>query len=256
MMIAAILLTAFINVSAQNGSPPAVSFAGETLKYEGKVTKILRGMSVADLTFKTESVPNSDRLVIRAEAVSKGTLLKLFRFSFLQQYDSTVDTTFRIFKTVKHDVQKERVRDSEAVFDYRDKRVTFVETDPKDPMRPPRKIASEIDATMYDMISAIYALRLLPIAVGKNFEFSVSDSGLVYKVPFAVTKREMQKTVLGNVWCFRIEPEIFGPGRLIGQKGKMVIWVVDDARHTPVKGQINTQYGKFDIKLKSASVVN
>ena len=57
----------------------------------------------------------------------------------------------------------------------------------------------------------------------------------MYKIPFAVTGREMQKSVLGKTWCLRVEPEIFGEDRLIEQKGNMVIWVVDDARHTPVR---------------------
>jgi hypothetical protein len=256
----AILLLSFSAMSGvfAQSAPAAGSakmFAGETLKFEGKINKVLRGMSVADLSFNAIIPPNSNDLLIKSEAVSKGTVLKLFRYSFLQQYDSTVDTTsLRILRTVKHDVQKERVRDSEAVFDYKDKRVRFVETDPKDPMRPPRRIASEIGDNVLDMISAIYALRTLPLAVGQKHEFWVSDSGLVYKIPFAVTAREMQKTALGKVWCLRVEPEVFGEDRLIEQKGKMVIWVVDDPRHTPVRSEISTQYGRFDIKLKSASV--
>jgi hypothetical protein len=256
----ALVFVAFSAISLCFGqSAPAVDsgrmFAGETLKYEGKINKILHGMSVADLTFNAIVPPNSDELLIKSEAVSKGTLLKLFRYSFLQEYDSTVDTrSFRILRTVKHDVQKERIRDSEAVFNYKDNRVTFVETDPKDATRPPRRIASEIGDNALDMISAIYALRTLPLAVGQKHEFWVSDSGLVYKIPFKVTGREMQKTVLGKVWCLRVEPEIFGEDRLIEQKGNMVIWVVDDSRHTPVRSQISTQFGKFDIKLKSASV--
>ena len=230
-------------------------FAGETLKYEGKINKMLTGLSVADLTFEALLMPGSDELLIKSEAVSKGTLLKLFRYSFVQKYDSTIDAkAFRILRTTKHDVQKERVRDSDAVFDYKDKRVRFVETDPKDPMRPPRRIASEIGDNMLDMISAIYALRTMPLAVGQKHEFSVSDSGLVYKVPFAVTAREMQKTIFGKVNCLRIEPEIFGENRLIEQKGKMTIWVVDDARHTPVRSRITTRYGTIEIKLRAASV--
>jgi len=258
IVISIVAVSVAIGVIAQSAPPvdSARMFAGETLKYEGKMDKILHGISVADLSFNAIIPPNSNELLIRSEAVSKGTLLKLFRYSFLQQYDSTVDTkTFHILKTVKHDVQKERIRDSEAVFNYTDKRVTFVETDPKDPMRPPRRIASEIDSHMLDMISAIYALRALPLAVGQRHEFSVSDSGLVYKIPFLVTAREMQKTVLGKMWCLRIEPEIFGENRLIEQKGEMVIWVTDNDRHTPVRSQIKTQYGKFDIKLKSAAVM-
>ena len=180
----AILVVVLLGLSSViSQSAPRVNaaqmFAGETLKYEGKVNKILHGITVADLTFSAIYSPSSDELLIRSEANSKGTLLKIFRYSFLQQYDSTIDANlFRIVKTVKHDVQKDRVRDSEALFDYKDKRVTYVETDPKDPMRPPRRIASEIGDEMLDMISAIYALRTLPLAVGQKHEFQVSDSGL------------------------------------------------------------------------------
>lgn len=255
-----IIVTALFAVTAvaQPAPTPNASnaagrmFAGETLNYDGKLNKIVNGISVGEISFTASAAPGSNELLIKSEAVSKGTLLKLFRFSFLQQYESTVDlANFQILKTTKHDVQKERVRDSEAVFDYREKRVTYVETDPKDRNRPPRRIASEIGDRISDMISAIYSLRLMPLAVGKRFELTLSDSGLVYKVPVVVTARELQKSVIGKVWCFRVEPEIFGQNRLIERTGKMVIWMTDDPRHTPVHAQINTEYGKIDIKLKS-----
>jgi hypothetical protein len=118
-------------------------------------------------------------------------------------------------------------------------------------MRPPRRIASEIGDQLYDMISAIYAVRLMPLAVGQRVELNVSDSGLIYKVPFSVTAREVQKTILGKVACFRVEPDIFGPGRLIERKGKMIIWMTADERHIPVRAQLNTEFGKVDVKLKS-----
>lgn len=249
----AISLTALGAVNAQQ--PTARMFDGETLKYEGKSSKLKITMTIADLTFNAAVAPNSNDLVIKSEAVSKGSLLKLFRYSFLQQYESTANLdSFRILKTTKHDVQKQRVRDSLAIFDYKDKMVSYVETDPKDPTRPPRKIASAIGEQVYDMISAIYAVRLLPLAVGKKYEFSVSDSGLVFKIPFKITAREQQNTALGKVWCFRVEPEIFGTGRLIERKGNMVIWMTDDDRRTPVRSQIKTDFGKFDVKLKSSAI--
>ena len=246
-----LVLAGCVSVPAQvNDSAPFA--AGETLTYEGKLSKIINGISVADLTFTLGRT--GDEYLIKAEARSKGTLLKLLRFSFVQQLESTVDARrFRAVKTVKHDVQKDRVRDSEAVFDYRQKRVTFVESDPKEPMKPPRKIASKIDESTHDLISAIYNLRMLPLAVGKTFEMSISDSGLVYEIPVRVTGRILLKTVLGRVWCFRVEPDVFGAGRLIESKGKMVIWITDDARRIPVRSQVNANIGKVDIKLRSAA---
>lgn len=252
------ILAGIANVFAQPASSTNVSptsiFDGETIKYEGKLNRFKLSFSVAELTFTTSRVANSNDLFVKAEAVSKGTLLSIFRFSFLQQVNSTIATNeFRILKTVKRDVQKERVRESEAIFDYKDKRVTYIETDPKDKMRAPRRIASEIPDLTQDMVSGIYYLRLQQLAVGKRFEVQVSDSGLVYKVPIVVTAREQQKTPLGKSWCWRIEPEVFGMGRLIEQKGKMVIWITDDDRRIPVRSQVNSEYGKIDIKLKSYS---
>ena len=227
---------------------------GETLSYEGKISKIIRGIAVADLTFTLQKAPNGEDYLVKAEAKSKGTLLKLFRFSFLQEVESSIDSdNFRATRTVKHDVQKERVRDSEAVFDYSERRVTYVETDPNEPMRPPRRIASEIDNDVsHDLISSLYSLRLMPLAVGKSFRISISDSGLVYDIPVRVTAREQQKTIFGKQWCFRIEPGVFGTNRLIEREGDMTIWVTDDARRLPVRSVVNSPYGKIDIRLKSA----
>ncbi len=239
------------NGSTVRKSRPFVD--GETLTYEGKISKIIRGIAVADLTISLAKQPNSDDFLVKVEAKSKGTLLKLFRFSFVQEMQTSIDSSnFRALRTVKHDVQKERVRDSEALFDYRERRVTYVETDPNQPMRPPRRIASEIDDVSHDLISGLYSLRLMPLAVGKSFRMSVSDSGLVYDVPVRVTARELQRTIFGKQWCFRVEPEVFGPNRLIEREGSMIIWITDDARRLPVRSQVNSPYGRIEIKLKTA----
>ena len=239
-MIVAIAVALAASASAQQTVPFE---DGETLTYEGKVSKIIQGIAVADLTFTVDRAADADYL-IKAEARSKGSLLKLFRFSFLQKLETTIDDdAFRVTRTVKHDVQKDRVRDSEALFNYGDKRVTYTEVDPKDPMRPPRKIASEIEGTTHDLVSGVYTLRMLPLAVGKTFHLKISDSGLVYDVPVKVTAREMQKTEIGKVMCFRVEPQVFGPGRLIENDGSMVIWITDDARRLPVRSRVDASVG-------------
>jgi hypothetical protein len=249
------LITAF-GVFAQNGAKlEARPFGvGEVLVYEGKFSKIISGISVADLTFSVDAAPTGGDFLIRSEARSKGTLLKLFRFSFLQQLESTVDDQkFRVVRSVKYDQQKDRIRNSEADFDYDANRVTYVETNPKEPMRPPRKIASAIKETTQDLVSGIYAVRLLPLAVGKTFLMTISDSGMVYEVPVRVSLREKINSVIGKVWCFRIEPEIFGPKHLIEDDGQMIIWMTDDERRLPVKSQIKTSFGKIEVKLKKST---
>ena len=115
------MATTFRKVAYSTVSPLAAApfVQGETLAYEAKINKILRGIPAADLTFTVVPTDTSEGFTVKARAVSKGTLLKLFRYSFLQQYQSDIDPVrFRALKTTKHDVQKERIRDSEAVFNY------------------------------------------------------------------------------------------------------------------------------------------
>ncbi|MGE0244255.1 MAG: DUF3108 domain-containing protein [Pyrinomonadaceae bacterium] len=252
-LFAAIGLAQESFISSPSPEPAALPFStGETLSYEGKLSKIISGITVADLTFTVLEPPAKGQMQVKAEARSKGTLLKLFRFSFLQTIESTFRPDARVFQTKKLDVQKERVRESEADFDYGELRVTYTETNPKEPMSPPRKIASEIKPETYDMVSAIYRLRMLPLQVGSLVELTVSDSGLVYRVPVKVTARERVKTIFGKVWCLKVEPDVFGPDRLIEREGSMVIWLTDDARKIPVRSLVHSPVGKVDIKLKAA----
>jgi len=254
----AFLLSAFFAIfltgaSAQTDNIKPYNL-GETLTYEAKFSKIIKGVAVADLNFTVGSAANGKDYLIKSQAKSKGTLAKLFRFSFLQEMESTVDAQrLHVLKSTRHDVQRERIRDSEALFDYINKKVTFTETNPNDPMRAPRIVATQIESGTQDLITGLYMLRSLPLAVGKTFELLVSDSGAFYKVPVRVTAREKQKSMLGTQWCFRLEPEIFGANRLIDQeeKGSMIIWITDDARRMPVRAQINASLGRVEVKLKS-----
>lgn len=252
-----ILALFHVSAFAQSKSKIESYKLGETLTYEGKYSKaIFRGIAVADFNFTVRKTSDGENFFIKSEAKSKGTLIKLLGYKFYQNFQSTVDGgKLRILRTVKRDEQDERIRDSEAIFDYQSKKVIFVETDPNDMSRPPYRVASPIELDTQDIVSAIYTLRGLPLAVGKIFELTVSDSGLVYKIPVRVTAREQQKSILGKVLCFRVEPEVFGMNRLIEQEGSMIIWITDDARRLPVRAQINASIGRFEVKLKQMKFV-
>lgn len=251
-----IVSLAFSIANAQGNITQSPYTDGETLVYEGKASKaIFRGISVADIKFAVSAAPNKKDFIVESEAVSKGSLLRIFRFKFLERISSTVDgKTFSVLRSVKRDEQGNRVRDSEATFDYAQKKVTYVETDPNDTARPPRRIASAIENNTYDLVSGVYAMRRLPLAVGKTFYLNVSDSGLIYKVPVRVTAREMQNSVLGKKICFRVEPDIFGDGRMIEQKGSMILWITDDERRLPLRAQLNTNIGRIEVKLRKAEI--
>lgn len=228
--------------------------AGETLRYAAKYSKtVLRGIEIADVNFSVERVADSRNYAVKSTVESKGTLSGLVLKDFLQKYESTVDgRNFSILETVKSDSQGKRLRESRAIFDYKAGKVVYVETDPNDAARSPLHVASKVEAGTQDLISAVYALRRLSLAVGKDFEVKVSDSGLVYTIPVRVTAREQQKSIVGKVWCFRVEPQVFGKNRLVEKDGTMIFWITDDARRLPVRAQINVDVGRVEVKLKAA----
>lgn len=107
---------------------------------------------------------------------------------------------------------------------------------------------------MNDLVSAAYRIRMMPLKVGDKFNVEVSDSGLIYSIPVTVLKRERQKTELGKIWCYRVDPEIFGPNRLIEGEGSMSIWFADNPQRTPVRAVVKFKYGKFDIRIQDPKV--
>ena len=223
---------------------------GEELTYVGKYKPFLLSFTIADLSFKIGEIENSPNYLVESKATSRGTLTKLFSFSFLQKIDSTVDSEkLQVLKTKKLDDQGKRVRESEANFDYENQKVTYIETDPKDPKRPPRNVASPIEPNTQDVVSAVYMLRRMPLAVGKIFIIKISDSGLVYDVRINVTGRKRKGSPLGKKWCFIVEPDIFGEGKFIEQKGSLKIWITDDDERIPIRAELDTKLGKVEIKL-------
>ena len=252
IFLAILIAASWVAVPAQPSAANAFPFAaGERLTYEGKIHKFV-SITIGDMMFEVADV-SRDKVRLRVEARSRGTMLKLFRYSFFQTMDTTADPRdLHAFDSKKHDIQKDKIRDSVTTFDYDRKMVTWVEANPDEPARPPRTIASDLPGPTHDIVTGIYFLRTLPLRVGFTTTIDVSDSGLVYNIPIRVAARERQKTIFGNVWCWRVEPEMFGPGRFFEQKGSMQIWITDDPRHIPVRARVNAEVGKVDIKLKSA----
>lgn len=235
----------------------------EELVYEGEFTRaIFRGIDIAELRFSADRTQDSStnpqsgnqpaayRFVIDAE--SKGILRKLFRIDFHQHVESMVEPqSFSVLRTTKLDEQGKRKRVSEAIFDKNAGKVIWTERDPNDPARAPRVVTNEMSGAVQDIASGFYYLRTLPLEVGKSFDLLISDSGQVYHIPVAVTERKKMKTVIGEVQTLKVEPEIFGEGRLLRGKGKLTLWFSDDARHIPVRARINNEMGTLDVKLKS-----
>lgn len=238
----------------------------EELVYVAEFSRaLLKRVDVADFRFTASKQPAlekvSDRVPARdksgasyllkftGDVSSKGFFAKLFNLRFREQIESIVDpASFTVTRTNKVDEQGKRARISETV--YRDGRVIWIERDPNNPSRPPREVVATFAGQVQDVLSAIYFLRTQPLEVGRSFDITVSDSGVVYQIPVQVIEKKRKKTALGRVEAFRVDPQVFGPNRLISEEGQFSIWITNDTRRVPVSARIKLKYGTFDITLR------
>jgi Protein of unknown function (DUF3108) len=232
---------------------------GEELHFEAEFSRaLLRNIDVADLKFRATRTPldaaesKPYALTFSADVASKGFFARLFNLKFRERVESTVEPmSFTVEKTTILDEQGKRVRTTESTFDRSQGKMTWTLRDPNNPDTEPRRAIADFSGQLQDVLSAIYFIRTQPLAVGKTFEVFVGDGGKVYKIPVKVVEKKRMKTILGRVNVLRVNPELFGPERLIDQeKGEFSIWITDDAQHIPVGGRVKTDYGTFDIKLK------
>jgi hypothetical protein len=242
---------------AQQAAANPVSFArGEELFYEAEFKKgLLRGANVGEFRFsaRPEQDAAGDPLHLVGDVVSKGFFTKLAGIHFHEHVESIVDPDqFMVLRTNKLDEQGKRVRVSDATFDHEKRKVTWTERDPNQ-NQPPRITSLDFSEPIQDVLSMIYFVRLQKLEVGKSFEIPVSDSGQVYRMTVAVVERKRIKCVLGRVNAIRIEPAMFGEGRMLRSEGKISIWITEDSRHLPVWAHINLNVGTVDIKLKRVS---
>jgi hypothetical protein len=97
--------------------------------------------------------------------------------------------------------------------------------------------------TNQDVLTVIYYLRTRKLEPGKSFDVPVTDAGKVFTLSVAVAERKEIDTVLGRVSTIRIEPALFGDNAAVRAKGKLSIWVTDDARRLPVRAQSKSRHG-------------
>lgn len=241
---------------------------GEELHFEAEFSRsLLRKIDVADLKFRAARTPieaastqaadaQQYALTFHADVSSKGFFAKLFNLKFREQVESTVEpVTFTVQRTKILDEQGKRVRTTESTFDRTKGKMTWTSRDPNNPSAEPRHAITDFSGQLQDVLSAIYFIRTQPLKVGAEFEIFIGDGGRVYKIPVKVVEKRRMKTILGRVNVLKVNPELFGPERLIEEeKGEFSIWVTDDARRIPVGGKVKTDYGTFDIKLKKFAV--
>jgi Protein of unknown function (DUF3108) len=251
------LALASVVVHAQETRRQPLPFErGEELIYGAEFTRgLLRGVDVAEFRFKAvrEHIARGgdDDVVLRitGDVVSKGLFTRIAGFKFHHHVESTADAEpFRALRTDKVEESGKRKRVLDAVYDHEKSRVLWREVSPN-----PQAGYFDFSEPIQDVLTVIYYLRTQKLEPGKSFDVPVTDAGKVFTLSVAVVERKEIDTVLGRVSTIRIEPALFGDNAAVRAKGKLAIWVTEDARRLPVRAQLKVEMGTFDIKLKQVS---
>jgi len=107
-----------------------------------------------------------------------------------------------------------------------------------------------IDPFTQDVLSAFYYVRTQPLAVGKSFELAAVSGKKKYVLQVLCLREETVTVPAGSYPCIVLQPVLKEDG-LFKAKGKLWIWVTEDARHLPVKMQSDIPVGSIKAELVS-----
>jgi hypothetical protein len=109
-----------------------------------------------------------------------------------------------------------------------------------------------IEPFTHDVLSAFYYIRTRPLQVGDSFDLAAVSGKKKYNLRVICHGRETVKVPAGEFKTLMVEPVLKGDG-LFKAKGKLIIWVTDDAHHVPVKMQSKIPVGSIKAELVSKS---
>jgi|GEM_PF-317474 len=135
--------------------------------------------------------------------------------------------------------------DSEMTYDQFQQRVI---------MDQGRKIVPA-PAWTQDILSEFYYFRTLNYKIGDELQIPVvADDGKTYDLRVKVLRKERISVPAGSFDCVVVEPYLLFEG-LFKHKGKLHIWITDDARKVPVLIKSEIVIGSINIVLRDATVV-
>jgi hypothetical protein len=117
----------------------------------------------------------------------------------------------------------------------------------------PSKLGSGGLPGTYDMLSALYRLRALPLADGARYSLGVSSDTTQYQVELKVSGHELIKTNVGSFSC--IVTEVHVPHDSSVDKFRIRIYFSEDERHVPILITAKHQAGEIRAELAGSQLL-
>jgi hypothetical protein len=222
-----------------------VPFAvGETLEYDVSWSSFLTAGSATLKVQEKKPAYGSRAYYIYGEGRPVSLIARLYPVYY------KVDTLLDVFTllpqrgSIYSDENGQR-RTQVALFDRRAGTVTYG-------LRPGTVASTTVAVPplTQDALSAIYALRAMPLLEGARIAMPVFDRGVLHAVRITVGAKERVKTAAGVFRAWRIAPVVTNTEGRQGYSG-LVIWISDDARRLPVRLEAELAVGRFVLALRA-----
>lgn len=110
---------------------------------------------------------------------------------------------------------------------------------------------TSIPGCVTDVLSGIFYVATQPLEVGHDLRFPLADGGKVVAVTMKVEAKETVVTPAGTFSTIRVEPT--ADAGVVKNRGTILIWYSDDARHLPVQVRARLFWGTITMRLTSYS---
>jgi hypothetical protein len=230
-------------------APPALSvpfIPGETLTYDVSWSSFITAGTATLSVAKQPGSEDADGYYLLGEGRTTGLVAKLYKLYY--RVDALLDPASLLPRRASIYSEEGRRRRTKIFrFDRAADRAEYeFQT-----ATLTRKTFPVPEASR-DILSAIYALRALPLEKGNRLTMPVADSGKIYGVELVVKGRERIRTGLGRIDAWKVEPRIVSGEE---RARRMTIWIGADERRLPVRMKVQIAVGSFTFTLQEAKGV-
>jgi hypothetical protein len=111
--------------------------------------------------------------------------------------------------------------------------------------------STPIPGCVTDVLSGIFYVATQPLQVGHDLHFPLADGGKVVAVTMKIEAKETVITPAGTFATIRVQPT--ADAGVVKNRGSILIWYSDDARHLPVQVRARLFWGTITMRLTSAT---
>jgi hypothetical protein len=192
------------------------------------------------------AVVDAQKTSARLKLESAGMVSSLFKVD--DAYGVTYDEPFCATSSTLDAQEGKRHRETRVTYDRARNRADYIERDVlKNAVLHTYDTA--IPNCVHDVLGALISLRAMMLSPGQSAQMPVSDGHKSASVKVEAQEREEIKTPTGTYKTIRCEPMLMN-GVVYNRKGRVFIWVTDDARRLPVQIQLRMSFPIGTVTLR------